>query len=55
MRATSFAQAGRLSLPACEEEDEGCKIGRKAEGFPQVRRRSRSESPALFDIPLAEV
>jgi len=35
-RRTSSEQAGRLSLPACSEEDRGCEIGRKARGFPQV-------------------
>jgi hypothetical protein len=32
---TSSTQVGRLSLPACVEEDESCGLGRKAGGFPQ--------------------
>src|SRR5208337_325127 len=31
---TSSEQAGRLSLPACSEEDGGSDVGRKAGGFP---------------------
>ena len=32
--SSSSAQAERLSLPACAEEDQGSGIGRKAGGFP---------------------
>jgi len=38
---TSSAQAGRLSLPACAEEEVCGGPGRKARGFPHSRRQSR--------------
>ena len=49
-KRSSSEQAGRLSLPACSEDDRGCDIGRKARGFPQIR--AAEPSSALDGSPI---
>jgi hypothetical protein len=42
---TPSSLAGRLSLPASEEENKKYRSGRKAAGFPQVRAAELLPAP----------